>query len=719
MRSNRDFRRIKEELNDTIKLKSEGFRILGEIADFTNSLELERQGRELVIRALAVRDFFSSELMPALYSLVRATGLFPYMTDAGGKLSVYDEFALEFHRAPINNEQIYFHALQAKVFNALMSKMNVVLSASTSVGKSLIIDALLEVGDYENVVIVLPTIALIDETRRRLTRRFGDRYKMITHQSQSPYKSGEGKNVFILTQERVLSRDDIIHVDLFIIDEFYKLDFSEEETRSRAIDLNLAFHKLVVRSEQFYLLGPNIKGVEGLERYQHVFYPSDFATVAVDIFHYGLPKDGEERLLQAKHLCENLSEPTIVYCQAPRTAEVLASFLIERSDINAAQGVQNAVEWLAENYHPSWLVPNALNRGVGVHHGAIPRSIQQYMVRAFNQKKVKVLICTSTIIEGVNTIAKNVIVYDRRKNGTVLTNFTYKNIQGRAGRMGEYFVGTVHCLEAPPAEDTYIVRVPLGTQDADAPIGLLANLPDDILTEWSRERIKEVSLNGRLPINVIAKNKHISADVQIDIANKIFHNKDYYSSALEWSGYPSFWQLEALCNIIFEHLEKRALHNICITSGGSLAWNINAFAQEKSIRSYIDTCIKSDVFRRTPSEVVRHCLSFIRNFICHKFPQHAVAIGRIKDYVIHNYEDSEGGSLQDFAGRAESMFMDPILVSLEEYGLPIQIAKKLERYLMPENDLDAVLERLRGFVPVSTEFSDFEIEIINDVKNGL
>ncbi|WP_114860572.1 DEAD/DEAH box helicase [Azospirillum brasilense] len=719
MPNNRDFRRIKEELNDEIKLQSEGFRILGEVADFTNNLELEKQGRELVIRALAVRNYFPNDLMPALYSLVRATGLYPYMTDANGRLSVYDEFALEFHRAPINNEEIYFHALQAKVFNALMSKMNVVLSASTSVGKSLIIDALLEVGSYENVVIVLPTIALIDETRRRLTRRFGDRYKMITHQSQNPYQSGEGKNVFILTQERVLSRDDIDHVDLFILDEFYKLDFSEEETSNRAIDLNLAFHKLVGRSKQFYLLGPNIKGVEGLERYQHIFYPSDFTTVAVDVFHYGLPRDGEERLLKAKQLCESLNDPTIVYCQAPRTAEVLASFLIERSDINAAQRVRNAVEWLAENYHPSWLVPNALSRGIGVHHGAIPRSIQQYMVRAFNQKKVKVLICTSTIIEGVNTIAKNVVVYDRRKNGSVMTNFTYRNIQGRAGRMGEYFVGTVHCLEAPPAQDTYTVRVPLGTQDVDTPIGLLANLPDDVLTEWSRERIKVVSLNGLLPIDIIAKNKHIASDIQIDIASQISHNKLYYSTALEWPEYPSFWQLEALCNIIFVHLEQRALHNICITSGSSLAWNINAFAREKSIRSYIDACIKSDVFRRTPSEIVRHCLTFIRNFICHKFPQHAVAIGRIKDYVIHSYQTSEGGSLQNFAGRAESMFMDPILVSLEEYGLPIQIAQKLEHYLMPESGLDAVLERLRGFVPVSGEYSDFEIEIINDVKNGL
>jgi hypothetical protein len=104
-----------------------------------------------------------------------------------------------------------------------------VLSAPTSFGKSLIIDALLASGKFDNVVIIVPTIALIDETRRRLSR-FRQRYKIITHPSQ---ESGE-RNVFVLTQERAVDRKDVDDIDLLVIDEFYKLDIGDGDDGERA-----------------------------------------------------------------------------------------------------------------------------------------------------------------------------------------------------------------------------------------------------------------------------------------------------------------------------------------------------------------------------------------------------------------------------------------------------------------------------------------------------
>ena len=44
---------------------------------------------------------------------------------------------------------------------------SVILSASTSFGKSLIVDAPMATGRFRNVVIVVSAIALIDETQRR------------------------------------------------------------------------------------------------------------------------------------------------------------------------------------------------------------------------------------------------------------------------------------------------------------------------------------------------------------------------------------------------------------------------------------------------------------------------------------------------------------------------------------------------------------------------
>ena len=62
----------------------------------------------------------------------------------------------------------------------------------------------------------------------------------------------------------------------------------------------------------------------------------------------------------------------------------------------------------------------------------------------FNEGKLKYIFCTSTIIEGVNTSAKNVVIFDEKKGTNELDFFDYSNIKGRSGRMMEHYVGKVY-----------------------------------------------------------------------------------------------------------------------------------------------------------------------------------------------------------------------------------------------------------------------------------
>lgn len=133
---------------------------------------------------------------PLLNAIIREHGLFPYLDDPAS-LGLADRLAYEIHRPPGIGD-VVFHAKQAEVYRLLADGRNVVLSAPTSFGKSLIIDAILAAGRYRTVVLVMPTVALIDETRRRLTRRLRGRYKIVTQPSQPP---GE-RTVYVLTQER-------------------------------------------------------------------------------------------------------------------------------------------------------------------------------------------------------------------------------------------------------------------------------------------------------------------------------------------------------------------------------------------------------------------------------------------------------------------------------------------------------------------------------------
>jgi hypothetical protein len=181
--------------------------------------------------------------------MVRAVGLFPYITPHLSSMAISDRLAYEAHRVEGVEQGMVFHHLQAHVFSLIMQGRNVVLSASTSVGKSLVIDAVLAQRRFKKVVVIVPTIALIDETRRRLVKRFKD-FNLITHPSQESVV--ETTNVYLLTQERVIQRPDLADVEFFVLDEFYKIDLGNSPDEStRAVDLSLAFtslQKLVLSS---------------------------------------------------------------------------------------------------------------------------------------------------------------------------------------------------------------------------------------------------------------------------------------------------------------------------------------------------------------------------------------------------------------------------------------------------------------------------------------
>ncbi len=278
---------IENKLKSKDKLsQDDSFLILQSICALVNSVKDDEKNKiqQLLLRVLDRKDEFV-HLAEIINDLIRHFGLYPYLdTDL---LTIKDAIARELHKPALlnnqtipelNDEGIVFHRLQAEVYQYLMNGENVILSAPTSFGKSALIDSLIESNKFNNIIIVVPTIALIDETRRRLFVLHSG-HKIITHASQEL----RDRNIFILTQERAVEFPYLPEFDLFILDEFYKLDPREDS--DRAMVLNHAFYKLYKRSKQFYLLGPNIQNIpEGLpERFNCKFIKTDYSTVVTDL----------------------------------------------------------------------------------------------------------------------------------------------------------------------------------------------------------------------------------------------------------------------------------------------------------------------------------------------------------------------------------------------------------------------------------------------------
>ena len=58
---------------------------------------------------------------------------------------------------------------------------------------------------------------------------------------------------------------------------------------------------------------------------------------------------------------------------------------------------------------------NELKNEIAIHDGSLQKHIGAAIIDYFNDGKLKYIFCTSTIIEGVNTSAKNVVIFDEKR----------------------------------------------------------------------------------------------------------------------------------------------------------------------------------------------------------------------------------------------------------------------------------------------------------------
>ena len=702
----------REELRNILRRElsadTDRFQIIKEVA-ITIALE-QTVGQEFVLRLLArIKDFQGMESL--IYSLVRQVGLFPYLEEEN--LSLKDTIAYEMHRPSGFKENIVFHHAQAEVYYNLLRGENVVLSAPTSFGKSLIIDAIIASQKHSNIFIIVPTIALIDETRKRLSK-FKDSYKIITHPSQS-YSQ---RNIFILTQERAIEIIPNADVDFFVIDEFYKLS-SQNTDEERCHVLNQVFYMLVKKNAQFYLLGPNIEQLTTslLDNIKFKFIKTDYKTVVSERHRLNL-KSGENSIERLIELSSSFDEPTLIFCQSPASANKVAKAFCNSNKFERTEDNRDLVDWLRCNYHPQWILPDCLEYRIGIHHGKIPRAIAQKCIKLFNDGKIRYLICTSTLIEGVNTKAKNVIVYDNKIAKNKFDYFTFNNICGRSGRMFSHFIGHVYLFHEPPVAELPLVDFPIFTQNDDVPEKLLINVEIEDLSEFSKQKLKKYYDQNILSQETLKKNSYIDLDKQLQLANFIQDKlKEIYWS-IKWDQYPTNDQLKLSCTLIWNYLvssNKRRIYGV--SSGKQLHFRLNQFREAGGIKNFIRSIIKTENAQTKDSinNAIELAFDIQRHWINYQFPRYLMSLGDIANDIFRK----NNLSLCDysyFANLVECYFMSPYVILMDEYGLPIQISNKIGSIMEISSNMDIALEQLRNFIPSQQKFSSIEQKFIEEFK---
>lgn len=641
---------------------------LRELARYTRMPELREEGRDRLIRFL---DSYTGAApdQPIVDSLCVHFGLFPYLGPSRAFLSTSEALAFEFHRPAVElrDEDFVFHADQAAIFYRLLDGESIILSAPTSFGKSVILDALVASGKWDNLVVIVPTVALIDEVRRRLVR-FTHRYNLITHPSQEASE----RNIYVLTQERFLELPDEPVVDLFMIDEFYKLG-SHNPDDQRMSMLNIAWNRLRSTGAQYYLTGPNVHSLaEALDSdLRESLYVSDYRTVAVDVEDRSDVPD-DDRIQDMAAYWAGLEGSTLLFVSAPARAERAAVEVSQFSAIEEpTEFATKVAEWLAENFHPSWRIVEALRAGVATHTGPMPRSLQRIMIRLFASADVSTMVCTTTLIEGVNTSAKNVIIYDKKIDRKPIDYFTFSNVRGRAGRMASHYLGRVITYMPPPEEELTEVDIPIDSQGSDAPLSSIVQLPESELTGTSHTRLEDVMEQTNLSIETIRANRGFDPELQVEAARLLLASRNLRSN-FAWSGYPTGSEARAVLEFGFLNLlaprQRRGMNINRLWGMLNAVRDTDGNLQDLVSRQFAYKFPNEDL-----SDVIAGVLAFQRNWMGFTIPSLLRAVQSIYNEVATSLNEPRG-NYEFYLSQVESLFLAPSLLDLDEYGLPLPLA---------------------------------------------
>ena len=217
----------------------------------------------------------------------------------------------------------------------------------------------------------------------------------------------------------------------------------------------------------------------------------------------------------------------LVQLYNPQACKLAVRTILRQNDNNEIKGydIDHSVD--------EWSLIKVLQNGFGMHHGKLPKYIQQEILDQFNKGTFDVLFCTSTIVEGVNTDAQNMIILNASKGSKKLTPFDIKNIKGRAGRYYHCFIGRVFYMtkELQEIEDSDSMTLNFVTySDNELSVIDLDNAEIEDLTSINAQRKTEretVTQQFVLPQEVFFKNRTVSKENQEKLLHLLMTDSEF------------------------------------------------------------------------------------------------------------------------------------------------------------------------------------------------
>lgn len=425
-----------------------------------------------------------------------------------------------------NDEPIFLNSFQKEVYDKSIVSDFLSISAPTSAGKSfilyrIILDYLTDKNTKTTIVYIVPTRALISQVEADFreminTYQLNDVY--LSSVPQQPEDEFINSNkILIFTQERLhwfRTEYPSYKIDLLIVDEAQKIDDGNRGVllQQKIEDLLFDFPEVKILFSSPYTSNPEFLLNELPADRTKSPIKTEFIAVNQNLIYVsqkrGKPKEWELNLCTKNYqfklgeiefnfrptpdskrlifVVEKLADKdggNIIYTNGSAMAEKMANLLFDTLPDeykSISTEVEELIKLVKKTVHSKYILGKVLSKKIAFHYGNMPLMIRQEIERLFKKGDIHFIICTSTLLEGVNLPAKSVFIRKpTRGNNNPMNQTDFWNLAGRAGRWGKEFQGNVICIE--PEKWTNPPNADRDKQEIKKAVDEIVNKQDELI----------------------------------------------------------------------------------------------------------------------------------------------------------------------------------------------------------------------------------------------
>lgn len=604
---------------------------------------------------------------------------------------------------------------QHQLLRLFKTNPRLVVSAPTSFGKTRLLQEIILHRGYKQIALIMPTIALIAETVRRF--RHDERFSSYAIVNSATVPIGNECCIYVLTPEKLdllLDDNEKLQFDFFAMDEIYKI---EDDDDRRAVFASVLY-RLSLSGADFYLIGPYFKHFSArfLERTQALFRHYALEIVQKDeirlesiptgeVFYLdGKPiKKAKTDATNLKRVVQALNEQQLIYQSTKRGTESVARMLPKNSSCTIDAEL---IGYIKENISEEWSLVHCLQNGVAFHHGAMPRYIQAELVDSFNRGQIRSLVCTTTLTEGVNTTAKNVILFSNMKGEAKLTGFDYKNIKGRAGRFLHHFVGRVITFYKVEEQERDMISFHYLDDENLQSDEVLYIEEGDLLPASKAKRLRVIELlnESQVPVDLIRLNKYISVEKQLTLIKRFREDSQLRNSLTFHGNIPDSNRFEVMLNLMHEYLFNIRDYGDRNFTFGDLKRLTKFYVYHKpSLKEMIATQNGA-----SPDTKIRRTFYLQSHYFEFAFPKYFSCFENLCNFVLNEAKENDRLRLGYVITLLQYGFTEPHEIALKDAGLPDEVIEKVSPSLRECRSFEEIRLKLRIDPSALAGLSDFE-----------